>query len=227
MQHHSCTLENIDRRLEEIQRAVPATHDLAVITAGVATALAVVRLLRELRQSIHSYDGQIEKLARVHPDFEIFDSLPGAGAALVPRLIAAFGTQRDRYHSARELQCYSGIAPVVASSGKQSWVHWRWACPTFLRQTFHEWALHTIASSSWAKAYYDQQRAKGKTRNTAVRALAFKWIRVLFRCWKNRTPYQEHLYLEALAKRSVCKQEPVNLQWKTCGGFSKFSSFIP
>src|SRR5437868_12723436 len=70
-------------------------------------------------------------------------------------LIAALGTQRDRYATASELQSYSGIAPVLASSGKQHWVHWRWACPKFLRQTFHEWAAHSIGSSDWAKAYYE------------------------------------------------------------------------
>jgi hypothetical protein len=106
----------------------------------------LVPLLRELRRAIQSYDEQIETTARQHPDFVIFDSLPGAGAALVPRLIAALGIQRDRYSSASELQCYSGIAPVLASSGKQSWVHWRWACSKFLRQTFHEWAAHSIAT---------------------------------------------------------------------------------
>jgi Transposase IS116/IS110/IS902 family len=110
------------------------------------------------------YDQQIETLAREHPDFAIIDSLPGVGPALAPRLIAALGTRRDRYQSAGELQSYSGIAPVLASSGKQCWVHWRWACPKFLRQTFHEWATHTIVSSAWAKAYYEQQRAKGKPR---------------------------------------------------------------
>jgi transposase len=225
IQHHSCRSENIQRRLEEIRGAVPATHDTAVIASSVAAVMAVVRLLRELRQAIHSYDEQIETTARQHPDFVIFDSLPGAGAALVPRLIAALGTQRDRYNSASELQCYSGIAPVLASSGKQSWVHWRWACPKFLRQTFHEWAAHSIGSSAWASAYYNQQRAKGKSRNTAVRALAFKWIRILFRCWKDRTPYREDFYQQALARRSTRTNGTVNVQWKTCGGFSKFSGF--
>src|SRR6202165_1474835 len=105
----------------------------------------------------------------------------GEKSGLVPRLIAALGTQRDRYQSASELQSYSGIAPVLASSGKQHWVHWRWACPKFVRQTFHEWAAHSIGSSAWAKAYYEQQRANGKPRNTVVRALAFKWIRILQR----------------------------------------------
>jgi hypothetical protein len=86
-----------------------------------------------------------------------------------------------------------------------------------------EWAAHTIGSSAWAKAYYAQQRAKGKPRNTVVRALAFKWIRILFRCWKDRKPYSEEVYRQALARRHqlAVKSSPVQLQWKTCAGFSK------
>ena len=226
IEHHSGRPESIQRRLEEIRRGVPATHDQAVIESCVATVTALVPLLRELRRAIQSYDEQIETTARQHADFVIFDSLPGAGAALVPRLIAALGTQRDRYSSASELQCYSGIAPVLASSGKQSWVHWRWACPKFVRQTFHEWAAHSIGSSAWASAYYTQQRAKGKSRNTAVRALAFKWIRILYRCWKDHTPYQEELYGQALARRAARTNGAVNVQWKTGKGLSKISGFI-
>ena len=80
---------------------------------------------------------------------------PGWPPAKVSRLIAAMGSQRERYQSATEIQQYSGIAPVLASSGKLHWVHWRWACPKFLRQTFHEWALHSIAYSDWARQYYE------------------------------------------------------------------------
>ena len=223
LQRHSCKADNIDRRLEEIRRAMSATHDAAVTCSCSAAVLALVRIVRAVRDAILSYDQQIETLVREHPDFAIIDSLPGVGPALAPRLIAALGTQRDRYHSASELQSYSGIAPVLASSGKQCWVHWRWACPKFLRQTFHEWATHTIGSSAWAKAYYEQQRAKGKPRNTVVRALAFKWIRILFRCWKDRKPYSEEVYRQALARRHqlVVRSSPVQLQWKTCAGFSK------
>ena len=130
------------------------------------------------------------------------------------------GTRRERYHCATELQAYSGIAPVLASSGKYRWVHWRWSCPKFLRQTFHEWATHSIRSSAWAKAYYEQQRAKGKAHHVIVRARAFKWIRVLFRCWKDRTPYSEEAYRQTLARRQHLIG-PVQLQWKTCAGFSK------
>jgi hypothetical protein len=124
---------------------------------------ALVQLLRQLNGAICEYDEQIQQLAQSHPDFAIFASLPGAGPALVPRLMVALGTQRDRYQSAHQIQCYSGIAPVEESSGQQLWVHWRWCCPKFLRQSFHEWALHSIGFSDWARAYYDQQRSHGKS----------------------------------------------------------------
>ena len=69
---------------------------------------------------------------------------PGAGPHLAPRLLAAFGEQRERFTSADELQKYSSTAPVTERSGKKRWVHWRWQCPTFVRQTFVEWAAQTI-----------------------------------------------------------------------------------
>jgi len=90
---------------------------------------------------------------------------------------------------------------VVERSGNKCWVHWRIACPTFLRQTFVEWAGSTIPRSFWAGAYYQQQRNKGCSHRVAVRALAFKWIRIIYRCWKTRTPYDESVYLKALRRR--------------------------
>jgi hypothetical protein len=84
--HNSRSPEKIKMRIEEIRRAITATHDTAVITASSAAALALVRILREMRVAISSYDVQIERLAQAHPDFPIFDSFPGAGAAMAPRL---------------------------------------------------------------------------------------------------------------------------------------------
>ena len=99
------------------------------------------------------------------------------------------------------MQIYAGIAPVTERSGKKSWVHWRWQCPTFVRQTFVEWAGQTINKSFWAAAYYRQQRDKGSSYQAAVRSLAFKWIRILYRCCQTNTPYDESRYLNALRKR--------------------------
>src|SRR2546421_12965028 len=73
--------------------------------------------------------------------------------------------------------------------------------PINLRQTFHEFAAQSIQDSFWARAYYSSQRAKGKDHHAAVRALAFKWIRVIWKCWQTRTPYNEVIYLESLRKK--------------------------
>ena len=108
---------------------------------------------------------------------------------------------RERYSCAREVQSYSGIAPVMESSGKKQWVHFRVGCPKFLRQSFHEWAGHSVMYSVWARSYYQQLRSRGKGHHAAVRALAFKWIRVVFRCWKDGVAYDESKYLASLARR--------------------------
>lgn len=224
--HHSRSPERIAERLEQIRQAVPATTDAAVIVSSSTAAVAWARLLKQILVSIANYDRKIDEVARAHPDYVIMRSFPGAGPALTPRLIAAMGSRRERYQSAQEVQQYSGIAPVIASSGQQRWVHWRWSCPKFLRQTFCEWALHSIASSTWAREYYRRQRAKDKGRNTVIRALAFKWIRILFRCWKDRKLYDEAAYERALAVRRRSPPEtasPVEIQWKNVAGFFKLS----
>ena len=82
------------------------------------------------------------------------------------------------------------------------WVHFRFACSKFLRQSFHEWAALSITQSQWARAYYELQCRRGKKHHAAVRALAFKWIRIAYRCWKERVAYDENVYLAALAKHN-------------------------
>ena len=101
-----------------------------------------------------------------------FEVLPGSGTVYAARLLAAFGSHREKFASADELACLAGIAPVIERSGKSKWVRWRYVCPKFLRQTFHEYAGESVLHSFWAKAYYESQRAKGKSHAKAVRALA-------------------------------------------------------
>ncbi len=175
--------------------------DKAVITPNRLQALVLVDRLRVTLAAIKRFDDEIAELAPKHADYSRFNSRPGAGPALAPRLLVAFGEQRERFKNAAALQQYAGIAPVTARSGKKSWVHWRWQCPTFLRQTFVAWAAQTINKSFWAGAYYRQQREKGCSYQAALRALAFKWIRILYRCWQTRIPYHESAYLKALARR--------------------------
>lgn len=199
---HNMRFTNVlTARLQAIKDATPLTLDEAVIQPYQLQARMLVDQLKVTLQAIARFDQQIAQSAPQHPDYALFSALPGAGPALAPRLLVAFGEQRDRFNTAAELQKYSGIAPVTERSGKQCWVHWRWQCPTFLRQTFVEWAAQTINKSFWAGAYYQQQRDKGCSHQAALRALAFKWIRILYRCWKTKTPYNESVYLNALQRR--------------------------
>ncbi len=200
-EHHVRYPNVIEQRLQAIKSATPLTTDEGFIAPYSLLVEALVSQLRATLNAIERFSQEIDKRAHAHRDFAIFDSFPGAGPVFAPRLLTAFGEQRERYTTAADVQKYSGIAPVTARSGNKHWVHWRWQCPTFLRQTFVEWAAQTIPRSFWARAYYQQQRDKGNSHQAAVRALAFKWIRILFRCWQNRTPYDESAYLSNLQKR--------------------------
>jgi transposase len=199
---HNMRFEHVvERRLNAIKTAAPLTLDEAVVVPHRLQALVYVEQLRVMLEAIKRFDIEIESVAKQHDDYALFTALPGAGPSLAPRLLVSFGEQRERYKTAADLQKYSGIAPVTERSGKKHWVHWRWQCPTFLRQTFVEWAAQTINKSYWAGEFYRQQREKGSTYQAAVRALAFKWIRILFRCWQTRIPYDEVVYLKALERR--------------------------
>jgi len=192
---------DLNEQLQEIQHARALTQDEAILESSALMLQALVSQLRPLLSSIAEFDRKIATIFRKHPDRPIFESFPGAGAALAPRLTAAFGTDRDRFQAATEMQQMAGIAPVTEKSGKnKNFVHWRYACPKFVRQTFQEFADHSRRWCQWAKAHYELLRRRGKSHNAAVRALAYKWIRILFRCWKDRQPYQDEVYTKSLLK---------------------------
>ena len=219
--------ERIRERIDAIRQAVPATTDAGVLGAEAVVASCLIALIATLRDKIGELDKQIAEAFAAHPERALFDALPGAGPVMAPRLLVAFGTDRQRFATADEMQCYSGIAPVTVASGKSEWVHFRWACPKFLRQTFHEFAGHSFVKCVWARAYYGLQIHNGKSHHAAVRALAFKWIRVLFRCWKDGKPYDEQVYLQSLQKRNSPLKgllpSATGLGWNDVAGFQKFS----
>lgn len=199
---HGCRNEEvIEERIKQIRASDPLTRDQAVIRSSAMVVAAIVSQLPCVIRAVEQFDQEIARVFEQHPDHELFNSFPGAGSALAPRLLAAMGSDRTRYESAKEVQQFSGIAPVTERSGKSKWVHRRFACPKFVRQTFHEFAKQSIIWSKWAHAYYDQQRQRGKHHHAAIRALAYKWIRIIFRCWMDRTVYNEQAYVEALRRR--------------------------
>ncbi len=199
--HHSVRTCTLEKRLAAIKESVPLTTDRAIINSSLLMITALAAQMKTTIEAIRQFALEIEKLSAAHPDFPLFQSLPGAGEVYASRLLAVMGTQRDRWGSAQELACFSGIAPVMERSGQSTWIRWRYFCPKFMRQSFHEYAGESVKHSFWARAYYEQQIAKGKNRQAAVRALAYKWIRIIWKCWQTRTPYNEVRYLENLRKK--------------------------
>lgn len=191
--------KNIER-IAAIKEAKPLTTDNAIITPSALMAQTLARQIRALILDITTFDKQIAALYQQHPDSFIFDSLPGVGEVYGPRLLVALGSDRTRFSSADELSRFSGVAPVLARSGNHTWIHWRLFCNKILRQAFLEWAGRSILDSFWAKSYYRSLKQKGKSHHVAIRALAYKWIRIIFRLWQDRKTYNESLYLEALRK---------------------------
>jgi transposase len=193
--------ELVRQRLDLIAAARALSTDATQVSVAVMQLHLFLDQLKAFRQHLAHFDEAIRRVFAEHPEAALFRDLPGAGAQMAPRLCAAFGTVRSLYPEPGALQKLSGVAPVREKSGERLWTHWRWLAPTFLRQTFVEWAGQTVIYSAWAKAYYRRMETKGKSRQVILRALAFKWIRVLWKCWQERTPYDEARYLKQLAHR--------------------------
>ena len=192
------TKNKIEQRLDVLMAAQPLSTDAVLLRTSARHVRAICGQLDALNKSIREYDLLIEQLVKLHADYKIVGSLP-CGAKSKARILAALGDDRARYGSAEELASATGIAPLTTQSGKQRYVSSRWACNKFQRQTFHEFAGLSITKSRWAKAFYDQQLARGKSKQVARRALAYKWLRIIYRCWQTRETYDEERYIQRLS----------------------------
>lgn len=199
--HNSRSEDRIQERLEKIAQAKPLTEDRPAVQSTRLATLDLVRRLEAIEESIQEYDQAIAEAFAAHPDASVFESLPGAGTVLAPRLLAAFGEDRSRFTTAGQPQQYFGVAPITVQSGKSRAVYFRRGCPKFLRQSIHEYAGLSVRYCAWARQYVESLKARGKTHHQAVRSLGFKWLRIIFRMWKDRVVYDEAKYLEALRRR--------------------------
>ena len=200
-EHNSHRQKRLDARLDAIKAAAPLTTDAAVINSSVVMVRALAAQMKTTLAAVKEFDQKIEVLCQAHEDIELFASLPGAGKVYAARLLTAMGSNRERWASADELLRFSGVAPVVERSGKSSWTRWRYFCPKFLRQSFVEYAGESVKHSEWAKKFYVSQKAKGKSHQAAVRSLAYKWIRIIWKCWQTRRKYDEARYVECLRRK--------------------------
>ena len=195
--------EVVEARLAAIRQARPLMTDGVLYEVSQLYLPCLLAQIRSLNTHLEKLDQALAQAFLAHPDAALFSSFPGAGKVMAPRLCVLFGEDRRRWPSAAELQQQYGIAPVIKKSGKKSVTHWRWNAPIFARQTLVEWSGISIKACDWAKAYYLLQRQRGKSHSAILRALAFKWLRILWRCWQDRRPYDDARYTQSLVAKNV------------------------
>ncbi len=163
-------------------------------------AVGLANQLKAVNETLKKHRTRIEQLFSQHPDAHIFDSLPGAGPKLAPRLLAYFGSRRDRYESAQALQQLSGCAPVTRQSGRYRQVRIRRACQAHFRDAMHMFAMTSMRDSPWARAFYDRAKQAGDHHALALRKLAAKWIKIIFRMWQHNSTYDERKYVDSMSR---------------------------
>ncbi len=129
---------------------------------------------------------------KAFPGGEIYLSFPGLGDRLAARVAGEIGDHPEQFETPNSLACYAGKAPVTRRSGKsQMVVAKRLARNHFLDNAVQQWAFSSLTYSSWAREFYDAQRARHKGHHAALRALGNRWLEVLWHCLRQGVLYDE------------------------------------
>lgn len=183
------------RRMEALAKAGQWNISQAIARAKSLLVLSLVKMLAILDKQLHQYRAQIEKLFESHPDHDLFGSLPGAGPKMSARLLSEIGDDRTVFPDADSLRCYAGTAPVSYQSGQVHKVYLRRQCDKYLRCAIHLWADLSRRWCQWAQVYYSQLRKRGKSHAEAVRCLGHRWLKIIWKMWQTRTPYDGELHM--------------------------------
>jgi len=175
--------------------------DPAIVTAHAAYSCAVAQQLQLLTQQKKKALQQVTSLFVQHEDAYIFDSLPGSGKLLAPKLLVMFGDHRDRYPQPTILQAIAGACPITRRSGKSQLVLFRRACNRRYRATAQQFAMSSLVKSPWAAGYFYRAKERGHGNSHALRALANRWLRIIWAIWQKREPYDESYHLQQLHHR--------------------------
>ena len=208
-----------EHRLSLFAQAQTFCGNPATIKAKCLLAAALTAQLRVLQDHLNKFRERIQELFDQHPDHELFGSLPGSGAKLAPRLLAELGDDRARFDSHEALQCFVGTAPVTYQSGKVKKAYIRLACHKILRHTVHLWVNLSRDQCPWAQAYYQKKREQGQTHACALRCLGQRWLKILWKMWQTRRPYDPELHQRNQVKHgswviALTSLSPIKLQTK-------------
>jgi transposase len=185
---------NIADKTDAILAALRGEHltqPAALTVAYAATVRSLVAVITTLNEQARLLEEQVKEHFGRHPDAEIYQSQPGIGAILGARVLGEFGDDPRRYVSAKSRKNYGGTSPITRASGKKKVVAARFIRNDRLIDALMSWAFASLNASPGARAFYDQQRAKGLEHNDALRRLANRLVGILHGCLKTRTLYDE------------------------------------
>ena len=197
---HHYTGRTSGQVLAERMRANLLTGSAGTVAGKSFSAQSYARLLGLLNSQLAEYDDAIASAVSEHPDAPIFASFPGVGPVLTGILLAEIGEDRGRYPDPAVLLAEAGLAPVTRASGRSHIVRFRYAANAHLREACMWWAFNSMKTSPWAAAAFKQAREDRKQHyHRALRGLAARWTRILWRCWQDGATYDPHRHTSAAA----------------------------
>lgn len=198
-QHAYSGRRSPEQLLERLhQAAAVAVGELEMEAKG-ELALSLVRTLARLVEQIRLMTSRIEHHVSSSDDGAILMSFPRAGRVCAAQILAELGSVRERFDSDEHLAAEAGVAPVTYQSGKSKAVAFRWACNHRLRAALTCMADNSRHANAWAAHVYAQAKARGCDHPHAIRILARAWVRVIWRAWHDRKPYDPALHGAAQA----------------------------
>ncbi len=196
-QHYSGRRSGADllARLRGAAQGLVAAQTEQAMAQVVCSQVAV---LEPIVEQIAELTRRIEQLMGSLPDGQLVMSFPRAGQVCAAQILAELGDVRERFPSAERLAAEAGAVPVTYASGKSKSVSFRWACNHRLRQAVTCLADNSRHANDWARTVYSAARARGCDHTHAIRILARAWLRVIWRAWTDRKPYNPTLHSSAM-----------------------------
>jgi transposase len=188
-QHQYCGRRAPSELLERLRAAPSGLARGAEANAKGELVRALARILEHLVAELAKLTCRIEHEVEQLADGRIVMSFPRAGRINAAQIRAELGDVRERFQTEEQLAAEAGVCPVTHESGKSRGVSFRWACNKRLRVAITIWADNSRRSSPWANDVYARARARGCDHPHVIRVLARAWVRVLWRAWASRTPY--------------------------------------
>lgn len=175
-----------------------------VVRAKAQLLRVLVVQLKTLAQAVESYSEKIQSFFASMPAAKLVQTLPGGkSGTIVAMLWAELGDAKSRWQSFRHLQAEAGGVPVTKSSGKSRVVLFRYACNKLMRYASYWLSFNSLNRCEWANKYYRDQRAKGHRHSQALRALAAKWLKIIFIMWRDDKPYDENYHLANITRQTM------------------------